>query len=99
VRKEDSVEKLKKQPNFYAREGEIKSIFYSNKPIIALVYKKASFNTNKLDPCIHILVVFLLQEFNDVFPEDIPNGLPLIRGIEHQIDLVPRVMIPKRLAY
>jgi hypothetical protein len=40
-----------------------------------------------------------LQEFNDVFPEYIPNGLPLIRGIEHQIDLVPRVMIPKRLAY
>ncbi|KAJ9185016.1 hypothetical protein P3X46_004694 [Hevea brasiliensis] len=28
------------------------------------------------------------KEFEDVFPEEIPNGLPPIRGIEHQIDFV-----------
>jgi hypothetical protein len=31
----------------------------------------------------------LLKEFIDVFPEELPEGLPPIRGIEHQIDLVP----------
>jgi len=44
--------KLKKQPNFYAREGEVRSIFFTNKPTILLVYKEAYFNTNDLD---HIL--------------------------------------------
>ncbi|XP_052486321.1 uncharacterized protein LOC128041058 [Gossypium raimondii] len=39
------------------------------------------------------------QEFEDVFPEDIPNGLPPIRGIEHQIDFIPGASIPNRPAY
>jgi hypothetical protein len=28
-------------------------------------------------------VVNLLQEYADVFPMDLPPGLPLLRGIEH----------------
>ena len=45
VRKGDEnyVEKLKKQPNFYAREGEVRSEFFTNKPMILLVYKEAYF--------------------------------------------------------
>ena len=34
-----------------------------------------------------------------MFPNEVPNGLPPIRGIEHQIDLVPRGTIPNRPAY
>jgi hypothetical protein len=45
------------------------------------------------------LAVFLLQEFEDVFSEEMPNELPPIRGIEHQIDFVPGVVIPNRTAY
>ncbi|CAA7017809.1 unnamed protein product [Microthlaspi erraticum] len=28
------------------------------------------------------------QDFQDVFPDDCPKGLPPVRGIEHQIDFV-----------
>ncbi|GKV11657.1 hypothetical protein SLEP1_g22897 [Rubroshorea leprosula] len=40
-----------------------------------------------------------IKDFKDVFPEDIPNGLPPIRGIEHQIDFIPSATIPNRPAY
>jgi hypothetical protein len=41
----------------------------------------------------------LLQEFKDVFPAEIPPGLPPLRGIEHQIDLIPGTSLPNRAAY
>jgi len=40
-------------------------------------------------------VVSLLQEFGDIFSEEIPYGLPLSRGIEHQIDFIPGASLPK----
>ena len=51
------------------------------------MYKKACFKTNELDESLPSVVVSLLQEYEDVFPNVVPSGLPLIRGIEHQIDL------------
>uniref|UniRef100_A0A1S3YE97 RNA-directed DNA polymerase homolog n=1 Tax=Nicotiana tabacum TaxID=4097 RepID=A0A1S3YE97_TOBAC len=38
-------------------------------------------------------------DFEDVFPEDIPNVLPPLRGIEHQNDFVPGSQITNRPAY
>lgn len=37
------------------------------------------------------LAIFLLQEFQDVFPEEMLS--------EHQIDFVPEAIIPNYLAY
>ncbi|GKV52928.1 hypothetical protein SLEP1_g59479 [Rubroshorea leprosula] len=39
------------------------------------------------------------KDFKDVLPEDISNGLPQIRGIEHQIDYIPGAIIPNQRAY
>jgi hypothetical protein len=41
----------------------------------------------------------LLQEVKDVFPVEIPPGLPPLRGIEHQIDLIPGATLPNHAAY
>ena len=38
---------------------------------------------------VHEMVKPLVKEFGDVFPIDLPCGLPPSRGIEHQIDLIP----------
>jgi hypothetical protein len=41
-------------------------------------------------------VTNLLQQFRDVFPSELPPGLPPIHGIEHQIDLIPGASLPNR---
>ncbi|KAK1648998.1 hypothetical protein QYE76_066803 [Lolium multiflorum] len=40
-----------------------------------------------------------IDEFGDVFPEEVPAGLPPLRGIEHQIDLIPGASLPNRAPY
>ncbi|XP_073121534.1 uncharacterized protein [Henckelia pumila] len=39
------------------------------------------------------------EEFDDLFLEELTQGLPPLRGIEHQIDLVPESELPNRPAY
>jgi hypothetical protein len=67
-------------------------VMFSNQPMIVLLYKEALLNTNELDPVMPSFVVSLLQEFEDVFPDEMLHCLPPIRGIEHQIDFAP--MLP-----
>ena len=71
----------------------------SKQPMIVLLYKEAFFSTNDMDSVLPSPIVSLLQEFEDVIPEEIPHGLPPIRGIEHQIDFVQGASIPNRPAY
>jgi hypothetical protein len=84
--------------SFYAKVSDVKSAFYTNQLIFILLYKEACFNTNKLDESLPS-VVSLLQEYEDVFLNDVPSGLPPVRGIEHQIDFVLGATIPNRQAY
>ncbi|KAK4841756.1 hypothetical protein QYF36_009976 [Acer negundo] len=95
----DERKRERKQVNFYARESEIKKALFSNQPMILLLYKEACFNTNELDSSLPRVVVSLLQDFDEVFPEEMLIGLPPTRGIEHQIDFVPGAPIPNRPVY
>ena len=71
----------------------------ANQPMILLVFKESYLNTDETNQSFPSMAVSLLQEFDDVFPEEVPSGLPPIRGIEHQIDFVPGVVIPNHPAY
>ena len=39
-----------------------------------------------------------ILEFVDVMPEEINHGLPPMRNIQHQIDLIPGLIFPNKLA-
>ena len=79
--------------------SDVKNAFYTNQPIFVFLYKETCFNANELDESLLSVVIYLLQEYEDMFPNDVPSGLPPIRGIEHQIDFVPSATIPNRPAY
>ncbi|XP_010525620.1 PREDICTED: uncharacterized protein LOC104803388 [Tarenaya hassleriana] len=82
----------------FTRAREIKKAMLSNRPMILLMYKEALF-ANELISYLPSGVCKLLQDYEDVFPEEIPNGLPPLRGIEHQIDFVPGASLPNKPAY
>jgi hypothetical protein len=44
-------------------------------------------------------VADILQEYADVFSSDVPTGLPPLRGIEYQIDLIPGASLLNRAPY
>ena len=41
----------------------------------------------------------LLQEFQDVFPDDLPEGLPPARNVDHKIEVIPGSSTPFRPIY
>ena len=65
---------------------------------LVLMYKGEVLVSNDMTP-ISLGVSNVLQDFDDVFPEDVPAGLPPLRGIEHQIDLIPGATLPNRAPY
>ena len=97
--KKEERKEEKKKMSFYAKESEVRSAYLGEAHLLLLVYKESFLNTNDNHISFPSVVGSLLQEFGDVFPEEIPPGLPPLRGIEHQIDLVPGATIPNRPAY
>src|SRR4051812_5520560 len=87
--------KIERKRNFYAKASDVKRAMHLNQPMIILMYKEA-LNANPVDSPLSISISSLLQEFDDVIPEELPHGLPPIRGIEHQIDLVLGATIPNQ---
>ena len=65
----------------------------------ALICKDALFPISDIASTLPLVVADILQAYEDVFPNELPPGLPPLRGIEHQIDLIPGASLPNRAAY
>ena len=70
----------------------------SSLPHLLFVFKEC-LNITKPVQDLPSKIQMLMQEFKDVFPEEAPQGLPAIRGIEHQIDFIPGASLPNKPAY
>ncbi|XP_031106244.1 uncharacterized protein LOC116010889 [Ipomoea triloba] len=78
-----------------ASKKDIKQAIRRGDTFYLLFFQKNVFDYVEIDNSINDL----LAEFADVFPKEMPKGLPPIRGIEHQVDLVPGATLPNRPAY
>ncbi|RDY11949.1 hypothetical protein CR513_03318, partial [Mucuna pruriens] len=90
---ECNEEKSKKMSAF-TKTKEVESVLLVKEKLLVLLYFTNEFHSSF--PC---EVDSLLQKFTDVFPDEVPHGLPPLRGIEHQIDLIPGCPVPNRPAY
>ena len=82
-----------------ATKTDLAEIQDNNTLCYAFVCKEVLFSIDDIPSSLPAAVTNLLQEYKDVFPAEIPPGLPPLRGIEHQIDLIPGATLPNRAAY
>jgi hypothetical protein len=64
---------------------------------LVLMYKGNILVSNDMTPL--SIGANVLQVFSDLFLEEVPAALPPLRGIEHQIDLIPGASLPNRAPY
>jgi hypothetical protein len=68
-------------------KSEVNELLASNSVSYALICKDALISLHDLQQSLPPIVANILQEYADVFPSEVPAGLPPLRGIEHQINL------------
>jgi hypothetical protein len=82
-----------------ARKSDISEINVHTSECYAIICKDNLFSFENMPPTLPPAVANILQDYEDFFPQDVPPGLPPIRGIEHQIDLIPGALLPNRAPY
>jgi hypothetical protein len=82
-----------------ATKSDINDLIATTSVAYALVCKDALISIHDMQHSLLPAVANVLQEYSDVFPSEIPAGLSPIRGIEHQIDLIPGASLPNRALY
>jgi hypothetical protein len=82
-----------------ATKSDINDLIATTSVAYALVCKDALISIHDMQHSLPPAVANVLQEYSDVFPSEIPAGLPPIRGIEHQIDLILGASLPNRALY
>ena len=87
-----------KKMSAYATMRDAREAISLNQPLLVLLCKEVFIISNEITNSLPS-VVDLLQVYEDLFQDEILNGLPPKRGIEHQIDFIPGASIPNRPAY
>ena len=90
----------KKNLVLFATKSEIRGVCENPSSVIHYVLlckdNATQANTSHALP---LVLSSLLQEFQYVFPDELPPGLPPLRGIEHRIDFIPGAPLPNKAPY
>ncbi|XP_027166359.1 uncharacterized protein LOC113766358 [Coffea eugenioides] len=91
--------RVEKPPSLLAKNRKVRKLLLSKQVVYVLYCKEVILLSHEALNDLPPEIFSLLQEFEDVFPNEIPSGLPPLRGIEHQIDFIPGASLPNRPAY
>jgi hypothetical protein len=64
-----------------------------------MICKDALISLHDLQQSLLPIVADILQEYADVFPSEVPAGLPPLQSIKHQIDLILSASLPNSAPY
>ncbi|KAG7572507.1 Integrase catalytic core [Arabidopsis suecica] len=94
MNKEEEV----RNSSLYLSSNDVCKTMSANGTVLLMIFKEC-LSTGLGDIELPAEVQAVLDQYKDIFPDEIPPGLPPIRGIEHQIDLVPGSALPNKPAY
>ena len=66
-----------------AKAKDVRKGLLGGKTMLLFYTKEVSNDANTFDPSLSSSFSKLLQEYEDVFSDDVPSGLPRMRSIEH----------------
>nr|XP_034591764.1 uncharacterized protein LOC117853544 [Setaria viridis] len=99
IKPHSTSKQLRQNECLFVSRSALREVKNTTTPFFVLLHKEVLLSTTNLPSSLPSVVLDLLQDFKDVFPDEVPAGLPPLRGIEHQIDLVPGASLPNRPAY
>ncbi|XP_057249357.1 uncharacterized protein LOC130590814 [Beta vulgaris subsp. vulgaris] len=85
-----------KTPSFFLNSKEFEQEVEEQGCAYALVVRHA---TTSIKTPSNEKLESLMKEFADVFLDELPQGLPPLRGIKHAIDLIPVTPLPNKPGY
>ncbi|XP_010451789.1 PREDICTED: uncharacterized protein LOC104733967 [Camelina sativa] len=92
--------KLSKDPdaNFLINASIVRrSLSDSTCQVLLMVFQDVVSTEHEQD-AVPSVIKSLLRWYQDIFPEELPHGLPPLRDIEHKINLLPGAQLPNRPA-
>ncbi|RDY05081.1 hypothetical protein CR513_11121, partial [Mucuna pruriens] len=89
----------KRKESLLVSHKEVKMVLLAKRE--PLFFMPTNMLLNAYSPLISLPIGFgaLLEEFNDVFPKEMPHVLPPLRCIKHYIELTLGGTLPNRVAY
>jgi len=95
--KQKEGKKIRSDKSLLLREKEINKVLVKNQPLYLLMLNNICLSF--VQPYLSLGMTQLLKKYDDVFPKDIPHGLPPKRGTEYNMDLIQCASLPNRLTY
>ena len=88
---------MHKENALLINDGRVEMAITKGQPVFVVLMLESARNSDATT--LHPSAQSLIEEFEDIFPQDLPPGLSLKRVIDHQIDFLPGALLPNKPAH